>query len=66
MRPATDGPPGSLEGEMAVADERWLTRLLLRVMPHAQVLGAGPHATALTRAAEAALALYTSEGPGDD
>ena len=49
---------GALEVDLVVADERWLTRLLLRLAPHAGVLAPPEHATAYAETARATLALY--------
>ena len=34
-----DAGDGGLEVDLVVADQRWLTRLLLRLAPHARVVG---------------------------
>jgi proteasome accessory factor C len=49
---------GRLEVDFLVADQRWLTRLVLGLVPHAQVLAPAEAATALTAAAQETLALY--------
>ena len=58
-RPATgDAPEGSLDAELRVADERWLTRFLLRLAPHATVLAPAEFTEGFTAAARATLSLY--------
>ena len=53
-------PDGALEVDLLVADQRWLTRLLLRLVPHARVLApAGRHEEFIDRARET-LGLYVS------
>lgn len=49
---------GVTEVVLAVADERWLTRLLLRLAPHAEVVGPSRYRDAFAAAARDALALY--------
>lgn len=44
VRPTADG---RYEVDLLVADERWLTRLLLRLAPHARVVGPAAYAEAL-------------------
>lgn len=51
-------PDGRLEIDLFVADERWLTRLLLRLAPHATVLAPAGAAAGFLDAAQAALSLY--------
>jgi len=63
VRPAPVGPEGTVDLEMPVADERWLTRMLLRLAPHAEVVEPLSYADAVVRAASEALALY---GAPDD
>ena len=58
VRPAPVGPEGTVDLEVPVADERWLTRLLLRLAPHAEVVGPQAYADAVARAAAETLALY--------
>jgi proteasome accessory factor C len=53
---------GSLEVDLLVADERWLRRLLLRLMPHAQVLAPARWADAVTEDARAVLRSYPDDG----
>lgn len=55
---ATEQADSRLEVTLHVADQRWLTRLLLRVTPHATVVDPEGYAHAYTAAAEAALRLY--------
>lgn len=43
---------------LLVADEQWLTRLVLRLAPYARVLAPAAYAEASTRAAQQALSLY--------
>ncbi|WP_309650676.1 WYL domain-containing protein [Nocardioides sp.] len=47
-----------LEVDLQVADERWLTRLLLRLSPHAEVVAPAAYGTAFREAARGALNLY--------
>jgi proteasome accessory factor C len=47
-----------LEVVLLVADERWLTRLLLRLAPHARVVSPAGYADTFTAAAQRALSLY--------
>jgi proteasome accessory factor C len=49
---------GSLEVDLLVAEERWLTRLLLRLAPHARVLSPPEYAEAFADAVREARALY--------
>jgi len=49
---------GSLEVDLQVADERWLTRLLLRLAPYAEVIAPASYGDAFTAAAQDALRLY--------
>ncbi len=56
VRPA--GPDGSVEVDLLVADERWLTKLLLRLAPNASVVAPISYGTSLSAAAEDTLALY--------
>lgn len=51
-------PDGALEVDLQVADERWLTRLLLRLAPHADVVGPSSYGESFREAARDALALY--------
>jgi proteasome accessory factor C len=55
-------PDGDLEVDVLVADERWLTRLLLRLAPHARVLSPAAYADTFLAAAQATVRLY--EAPG--
>jgi proteasome accessory factor C len=55
IRPQDDG---TLEVDLQVADERWLTRLLLRLAPHADVVAPAAYGQAFTAAAQDALRLY--------
>lgn len=52
----------TLEVELQVADPRWLTRLLLRLAPHAQVVRPAELAETFTAAAQDALGLYSPGG----
>ncbi|WP_193606925.1 helix-turn-helix transcriptional regulator [Nocardioides lijunqiniae] len=56
IRPQDDG---TLEVDLQVADERWLTRLLLRLAPHADVVAPASYGEAFTAAAQDALSLYS-------
>ena len=51
-------PDGDLEVDVLVADERWLRRLLLRVAPHARVVGPPEFAAGFTAVAQETLRLY--------
>ncbi len=64
VRAAPYGPEGTVDLEVPVADERWLTRLLLRLAPHAEVVGPDQYADALARAAADTLALYDQANVG--
>lgn len=55
-------PDGSLEVDLLVADERWLTRLVLSLAPYARVLSPSEYAETFTTAARRALTVYA--GPG--
>jgi len=52
---AADAP---LRVVMTVADEQWLTRLLLRLAPHARVVAPSAYADTFTSAAQETLSLY--------
>jgi len=52
-------PDGALEGRLAVADERWLVRLLLRLAPAVSVTEPTAYADAFTSRAHETLGLYT-------
>ncbi|TIC87681.1 WYL domain-containing protein [Nocardioides sp. GY 10113] len=58
MRAARPRPDGSLEVDLLVADPQWLDRLLLRLAPHASVLGPPEFAASYERAARATLDRY--------
>jgi proteasome accessory factor C len=47
-----------IEVVLLVADERWLTRLMLRLAPHATVLSPATYAATFSAAARRALSLY--------
>lgn len=49
---------GSVEVTMVVADQRWLTRFLLRLAPHASVMSPDQHQADFRAAAAATLDLY--------
>jgi proteasome accessory factor C len=49
---------GRLEVDFLVADQRWLTRLVLGLLPHARVLAPQDAADAITSAAQETLGLY--------
>lgn len=51
-------PDGLTEADLVIADERWLTRLLLRLAPHASVVSPPEFAEAFTAAAQETLSLY--------
>lgn len=53
-----EGADGHHEVDLLVADQRWLTRLLLRLAPHARVVAPASYAEAFTSRARAARALY--------
>lgn len=50
---------GSLEVDLLIAEERWLTRLLLRLAPHARIVAPAAYAESFTVAAQETLALYS-------
>jgi proteasome accessory factor C len=52
-------PEGGLEVDLLVTDARWLTRLLLRLAPHATVVAPEAMAQEFTARARAALSVYT-------
>ena len=52
-------PEGPLEVDLRVADERWLTRLLLRLAPYAEVVAPQEFTDSFTTAARATLSLYS-------
>jgi proteasome accessory factor C len=57
--PGPDGPDGTVEVDMQVADQRWLRRLLMRLAPYARVLSP-PELDADFRAtAQRTLSLYS-------
>lgn len=56
--PGAEGAAGAVDVDLLVADEGWLVRLLLRLAPHARVVGSQPTADRLTAAAQEARALY--------
>ena len=49
---------GVLEVDLLVADQQWLTRLLLRLAPHAEVLAPAGHDDAFLASVRKTLALY--------
>ena len=53
---------GALEVDLLVADEAWLTRLLLRLSPHASVVAPASARQIHTAALQESLSLYASEG----
>ncbi len=55
------GSDGSVEVDLRVADERWLTRLLLRLAPHARVISPEGAHRDFRAAAEATLRCYDPE-----
>ena len=55
-------PDGGLEVDLLVADERWLTRLLLRLAPHAHVVSPAAYAETFRDAAQRTLSLYATSG----
>ena len=59
VRPQVDG---GLEVDLLVADERWLTRLLLRLAPHAHVVSPPGYADTFRSAAQRTLNLYDAPG----
>lgn len=50
---------GRLRVDLLVADRRWLTRLLLRLAPHAHVVAPAAYAEDFTATAQRALGLYS-------
>ena len=62
-------PDGDLEVDLLVADPRWLDRLVLRLAPHARVVGPQEFTESSTAAARDALSLYgpaAYSGPDTD
>lgn len=57
VRPVPD-TEGDVEVDLLVADERWLTKLLLRLAPNASVVAPSSYGDGLTAAAQDALDLY--------
>lgn len=57
-------PDGDLEVDLLVGDGRWLRRLLLRLAPHADVVGPAGFSATFTSAAREALRLYDDVGVG--
>ncbi len=55
VRPHDDG---SAEVDLVVVDRRWLTRLLLRLAPHARVVAPEEFTESLTASAQETLSLY--------
>lgn len=51
-------PDGDVEVDLEVADPRWVTRLVLRLAPHAEVIAPSDAARACRSAARATRALY--------
>jgi proteasome accessory factor C len=51
-----------VEVVLLVADERWLTRLMLRLAPHASVVSPAAYAETFVAAAQRALSLYGGVG----
>lgn len=51
-------PDGNLEVDLLVADQRWLTRLLLRLAPHARVTSPTDRHQEFVQRAQEALGLY--------
>jgi proteasome accessory factor C len=49
---------GRLEVDFLVADQRWLTRLVLGLLPHARVLAPESAAQAVVASAQETLSLY--------
>lgn len=62
MRAVRPKAGGSAEVDLIVADPRWLNRLLLRLAPHATVLGPEEFVSGYTAAAQATLARYQGSG----
>lgn len=56
---AAPGGSGEVDVDLLVADERWLTRLLLRLAPHASVLAPRSFGSAFTAAVQQTLDLYS-------
>lgn len=56
VRPQRDG---SVEVDLLVADERWLTKLMMRLAPNARVVTPAAYAQAFTANAQATLDLYS-------
>ncbi|WP_139983382.1 helix-turn-helix transcriptional regulator [Nocardioides litoris] len=66
VRPVDDpAEPGSVDVDLLVADRRWLTKLLLRLAPHAAVVHPVAWGADLTAAAQETLGLYFGVGGVD-
>ena len=60
VRPAADAATsGAIDVDLLIADERWLTKLLLRLAPNASVIAPETFGDGLTAAAQDALSLYS-------
>lgn len=57
-----DGPDGTLDVDLSVTSEDWLTRLLLRLAPHAHVVGDDAATAAVAQTVRRALTLYGEHG----
>ena len=57
-------PDGDLEVDLLVGDGRWLRRLLLRLAPHAEVVGPREFSETFVDAARDVLRLYDASGVG--
>lgn len=54
--------PGALRVDLKVSDPRWLTRLLMRLAPHARVVAPQEFTDSFHEAARRTLGLYTGKG----
>ena len=59
---AREGPDGTLEADLLVADRRWLVRLLLRLAPHARVVSPAEVHQEFSDRASRALRMYAGSG----
>ena len=56
------GPDDTVDVDLEVASEEWVTSLLLRLAPHATLLAPAAYAQSFTAAARAALSRYEDDG----
>ena len=58
MRPPIGGDGSDVQVDLRVADEQWLTRLLLRLAPYAEVVRPPEFTDSFIAAAQSALSLF--------